>query len=90
MKVEVAVLGPPSLISLVVSVDVKQHWKKRKKKEKKGGLWSLQNFVSRETSSVLQQLDQELISWFFLSARVDKAETVSSVESDGAVRVEFD
>ena len=24
-KVEVAVLGPPSLISLMVSVDVKQH-----------------------------------------------------------------
>ena len=26
MKVEVAVLGPPSLIVLMVSVDVKQHW----------------------------------------------------------------
>ena len=26
VKVEVAVLGSPSLIILVVSVDVKQHW----------------------------------------------------------------
>ena len=26
VKVEVAVLGPPSVISLMVSVDVKQHW----------------------------------------------------------------
>ena len=28
VKIEVAVLGSPSLISLVVSVDVKQHWSK--------------------------------------------------------------
>ena len=28
VKVEVAVLGSPSLVSLVVSVDVKQHGKK--------------------------------------------------------------
>ena len=28
MKVEVAVLGSPSPIVLMVSVDVKQHWKK--------------------------------------------------------------
>ena len=31
MKVEVAVLGSPSLTSLMVSVDVKQHLKKKKK-----------------------------------------------------------
>ena len=46
MKVEVAVLGLPSLISLMVSVDVRQHWEgggKRtttsttKPKQKKGG-----------------------------------------------------
>ena len=30
MKVEVAVLGSPSLISLIVSVDVKQHERKKK------------------------------------------------------------
>ena len=37
MKVEVAVLGSPSLIVVLnmVSVDVKQHFKKKKKKEKK-------------------------------------------------------
>ena len=29
MKVEVAVLGSPSLISLMVSVDIKQHLKNR-------------------------------------------------------------
>ena len=29
MKVEVAVLGSPSLISLMVSVDVKQHERRR-------------------------------------------------------------
>ena len=31
MKVEVAVLGSPSVIVLMVSVDVKQHLKKKKK-----------------------------------------------------------
>ena len=31
MKVEVAVLGSPSLIVFMVSVDVKQHWKKKTK-----------------------------------------------------------
>ena len=31
MKVEVAVLGFPSLIVLMVSVDVKQHLKRKKK-----------------------------------------------------------
>ena len=38
MKVEMAVLGSPSLISLMVSVDVsnlKQHLKKKEKKKKK-------------------------------------------------------
>ena len=33
MKVEVAVLGSPSLIGLVVSAGVKQHLKKKKKKK---------------------------------------------------------
>ena len=32
MKVEVAVLGSPSLIVRTVSVDVKQHFKKKRKK----------------------------------------------------------
>ena len=32
MKVEVAVLGSTSLISVTISVDVKQHLKKKKKK----------------------------------------------------------
>ena len=32
VKVEVAVLGCPSLIVLMVSVDIKQHLKKKKKK----------------------------------------------------------
>ena len=31
MKVEVAVLGSPSLISLMVSADVKQHLRKKKR-----------------------------------------------------------
>ena len=31
VKVEVAVLGSPSLISLMVSVDVKQHLKKKER-----------------------------------------------------------
>ena len=35
MKIEVAVLGSPSLIVLMVSVDVKQHLKKPKKIKKK-------------------------------------------------------
>ena len=35
MKVEVTVLGSPSLIVLVVSVDVTQSLKKKKKKKKK-------------------------------------------------------
>ena len=35
MKVEVAVLGSPSLILLMVSVDVKQHLKKPKTMKKK-------------------------------------------------------
>ena len=33
MKVEVAVVGSPSVIVLMVSVDVKQHVKKKKKKD---------------------------------------------------------
>ena len=33
MKVDVGVPGSPSLISLMVSVDVKQHLKKKKKKK---------------------------------------------------------
>ena len=33
MNVEVAVLGSPSLISLVVSVDVKKHERRQEKKE---------------------------------------------------------
>ena len=32
VKVEVAVLGSPSLIVLIVSVDVKQHWRRRRRK----------------------------------------------------------
>ena len=32
MKVEVAVLGSPSLIDILVSVDVKQHLKKSQRK----------------------------------------------------------
>ena len=32
MKVEVAVLGSPSPISLMVSADVKQHLRKKKKR----------------------------------------------------------
>ena len=32
MRVEVAVLGSPSLIAVMVSVDVKQHQKKQKKR----------------------------------------------------------
>ena len=35
MNVEVVVLGSPSLIDLMVSVDVKQQEKKKKKKKKK-------------------------------------------------------
>ena len=35
MKVEVAVLGSPSLIVLMVSVNVKQHKKKKKKKKRR-------------------------------------------------------
>ena len=34
MKVEMAVLGSPSLIVRTASVDVKQHLKKKKKKKK--------------------------------------------------------
>ena len=34
VKVEVAVVGSPSVIVLMVSVDVKQHVKKKKKKKK--------------------------------------------------------
>ena len=33
VKVEVAVLGSPSLISLMVSVNVRQHWEGGKKEE---------------------------------------------------------
>ena len=33
MKVEVAILGSPSLIVRTVSVDVEQHFKKKKKKK---------------------------------------------------------
>ena len=36
MKVEVAVLGFPSLIILMVSVDVKQHLKKKKQDVHRG------------------------------------------------------
>ena len=35
MKVEVNVLGSPSLISLMVSVDVKPHERKKKRSEEK-------------------------------------------------------
>ena len=39
MKVEVAVLGSPSLVSLMVSVDIKQHLKNRVQElcESRGG-----------------------------------------------------
>ena len=35
VKVEVAVLGCPSLIVLLAYVDVKQHWRKEEKRKKK-------------------------------------------------------
>ena len=35
MKVELVILGSPSVIFLMVSVDIKQHLKKKKKKKKK-------------------------------------------------------
>ena len=41
MKVEVAVLGCPSIIVLTVSVDVKKHDKNKKKKKKQVSMLSL-------------------------------------------------
>ena len=81
MKVEVVALGSPSLIVRMVSVDVKQHLKKKQKKQKK------QKKPPPRRSTETMQVNSEVesgfhgLSWtvfcFRLFSTVGSVDTVS-------------
>ena len=62
MKVEVAVLGSPSLIILTVSVDVKQHRTEPEEVGKKG------NIVPRKIKTSVGRSTPVYLCFFFLFA----------------------